>query len=184
MVAKGLRKGYVWEVSWRLNRDCNILTPSSSVFSSTSFSFCWAAQPGALWAQPSAESWFSLPRTATTDSKLIGPVCGPGLYNCWHPPASCGRHICTQFNPSTVKVIPWYLRPDAPVSLIDGLVRGQYVALHLVPEGGIVLLDQEGGGWKIIRLATGVCRLSPKQENQILATRKLLQQQHPKPRTA
>ena len=40
MVTKGLRKGYVWEVSWRLNRDCNILTPSSSVFSSTSFSFC------------------------------------------------------------------------------------------------------------------------------------------------
>ena len=31
------------------------------------------------------------------------------------PPAFCGRHICTQFSPSTVKVIPWYLRPDAPV---------------------------------------------------------------------
>ena len=78
MVAKGLRKGYVWDVSWRLNRDCNILTPSSSVFSSTSFSFCWAAQLGALRAQPSAESWFSLPRTATTDSKLtelpVAPV--------------------------------------------------------------------------------------------------------------
>ena len=23
--------------------------------------------------------------------------------------------FCTQFNPSTVKAIPWYLRPDAPV---------------------------------------------------------------------
>ena len=56
-VTKGLCKGYVGEVSWRLNRDCNILTPISSIFSSTSFSFCWAAQPGAL-------SWFSLPRTA------------------------------------------------------------------------------------------------------------------------
>ena len=50
MVAKGLQKGYVWEVSWRLNRDCNILTPSSSIFSSTSFSFCGAAQPGVLRA--------------------------------------------------------------------------------------------------------------------------------------
>ena len=29
MVAKGLRKGYVSEVSWRLNKDYNILTPSS-----------------------------------------------------------------------------------------------------------------------------------------------------------
>ena len=48
------------------------------------------------------ESWFSLPRTAT-------------YIIVWHPPASCERRICTQFNPSTVKVIPWYLRPDAPV---------------------------------------------------------------------
>ena len=39
----------------------------------------------------------------------------PGYIIVWHPLASCGRHICTQFNPSTVKVIPWYLRRDAPV---------------------------------------------------------------------
>ena len=39
----------------------------------------------------------------------------PGYIIIWLPPASCGRHICTQFNLSTVKVIPWYLRPDAPV---------------------------------------------------------------------
>ena len=32
------------------------------------FSFCWAAQPGALRAQLSAGSWFSLPRTATRNS--------------------------------------------------------------------------------------------------------------------
>ena len=35
-----------------------------------------------------------------------------GLYHCLTPPTSCERRICTQFNPSTVKVIPWYLRPD------------------------------------------------------------------------
>ena len=39
----------------------------------------------------------------------------PGHIVVWCPSASCGRHICTQFNTSTVKVIPWYLRPDAPV---------------------------------------------------------------------
>ena len=33
-----------WVGDWT---DCSILTPSSSVFSSTSFSFCWAARPGA-----------------------------------------------------------------------------------------------------------------------------------------
>ena len=115
MVAKGLWKSYVWEVSWRLNRDCNILTPSSSVFSSTSFSFCWAAQPGVPRAQPSAESKFSLPRTATTDSKTTELPLAPGYIIVWHSPASCGCHICTQFNPSTVKIIPWYLWPDEPV---------------------------------------------------------------------
>ena len=115
MVVKGLRKGYVLEVSWRLNRDWNILTHSSSVFSSTSFSFCWASQPGALRAQPSAENWFSLPRTATTDSKLTELPVAPGYIIVWHPPASCERCICTQFTPFTVKVIPWYLQPDAPI---------------------------------------------------------------------
>ena len=33
----------------------------------------------------------------------------------WHPPASCERHIRTKFNPSTVKVISWYLRSDVPL---------------------------------------------------------------------
>ena len=37
-----------WVGDWT---DCNILTPSSSVFSSNSFSFCWPAQPGVLRAQ-------------------------------------------------------------------------------------------------------------------------------------
>ena len=107
-------KGLVWKVSWRLNRDCNILTPISSVFSSISFSFCWAAQPRALRVQPSSERWFSLPRTATTDSKLTERPVVPGYIIVLLPPASCWRHICTHFNPSTFKVIPWYLRPDAP----------------------------------------------------------------------
>ena len=48
---KWLRKGYErfmcerWVGDWT---NCNILTPSSFVFSSTSFSFCWAAQSGVL----------------------------------------------------------------------------------------------------------------------------------------
>ena len=107
LYSKGLRKGYVWEV--------NKLTPSSSVFSSTSFLFCWAAQLEGLRAQPSAESWVSLPQIATTDSKLTELPVTPGYIIVWCPPASCECRICTQFNPSTVKVIPWYLRPDAPV---------------------------------------------------------------------
>ena len=45
MVAKGLCERWIGD--WT---DCNILTPSSFVFSSTSFSFCWAAQLGVLRA--------------------------------------------------------------------------------------------------------------------------------------
>ena len=40
----------------------------------------------------------------------------PGYIIVWHPPDSCWRHICIQFNPSTVKAISWCFRPDAPVS--------------------------------------------------------------------
>ena len=39
----------------------------------------------------------------------------PGYIIVWHPSASRGRQNCIEFNPSTVKVISWYLRPDAPV---------------------------------------------------------------------
>ena len=84
----------MWEVSWRLNKDCNILTPSSSGHSSASFSFSWAAQPGA---------WFSFQHLLSNWSEL--PV-APGYIIICRPPTSCERHICIQFNPSTVKVIP------------------------------------------------------------------------------
>ena len=128
-----VRKGYVWEVSWRQN--CNILTPSSSGYCSTSFSSCGAAQLGALKAQLSAGSGshgFEL-QQLTPNCKLKNFPVAPGYIIVWHPPASCERHICTQFNPSTVKVILWYLRPDAPVIYtgkflirVLGRVGGQY----------------------------------------------------------
>ena len=68
--------------------------------------------------EPIALCWVLVFSTASylqrTDSKTNLSV-APGYIIVRHPPASCGRHMCTQFNPSTVKVIPWYLRPDAPV---------------------------------------------------------------------
>ena len=71
-------------------------------------------------SKPSAGSWFSLSRTATrtpTNFPNSLELCvAPGYIIVWHPPASHGRRNCTEFNPSTVKVISWYLRPDAPVS--------------------------------------------------------------------
>ena len=88
---KWLRKGYMWGVSWRLNKDCNILTPSSSATSSTSFSFSLAAQPGAQRAaspQSGADShagilssklWLQLTELLVTQGYII----------VWRPPASC-----------------------------------------------------------------------------------------------
>ena len=116
LYSKGLPKGYVWEVSWRPNKDCNILTPSSSGYSSTSFPFCWAAQPGfTVSRKPSV---WELVLTASNCNKLTPTnwtSCRTGLYHCLTSTCFRERRICTQFNPSTVKVIPWYLRPDAPV---------------------------------------------------------------------
>ena len=51
-----------------------------------------------------------------TDSNSPKTSVPPVYITVWCPPASCERRICTEFNPSTVKVIPWYLRADAPVS--------------------------------------------------------------------
>ena len=97
--------------------NCNILTPASSVFSNTSFSFCWAAQSGALRAHRpllGAGSLYNI-LYPTIRLQLIELPVAPRYIIVCHPPASCERRICTQFNPSTVKVIPWYLRLDAPV---------------------------------------------------------------------
>ena len=64
----------------------------------------WGASP--LW---------ELVLTKASYFQLTKLVCGPGLYNCLTSTCFCGRHISTQFKPSTVKIIPWYIRPDAPV---------------------------------------------------------------------
>ena len=114
-----------WVGDWR---DCNILTPTSStVFSSTSFSFCWAAQPGALKAQPSAKSWFSLPRTATTDSKLNWTFCRTGLFHCLISTCFLWASHLHPIQPVHSQGYTLISSTGCPCSLIDGWVGGQYV---------------------------------------------------------
>ena len=88
---------------------------------------------GSWGPKPSAGSWFSLPRTATRTPtnwlQLTQTIFGTGLYNCLTPTCFRWHRNCTEFNLSTVKVIPWYLWPDAPaiytgVSLNWQLGRG------------------------------------------------------------
>ena len=78
------------------------------------------------------------PRTGTltsnSDLQLTELLSHPGYIIVWHPPASCGVTIRIQFNPSTVKDIPWYLWPDEPVIYTGafliwrlGRVGSQYV---------------------------------------------------------
>ena len=65
----------------------------------------WGLGAGSLFSILSPTNWLQLTELPVT----------PGYIILCRPPASCERRICTQFNPSTVKVLPWYLRPDAPV---------------------------------------------------------------------
>ena len=117
-VAKGLRKGCVWEVSWRLNRLQHI-DPL----------FLWLLKHFFLILLGcSAGSWFSLLRTATrtlTNSNCLSVA--PGYIIVWHPPASCGRRICTKFNPSTCQGYILISSTGCTCWSIDGWVEGQYV---------------------------------------------------------
>ena len=107
---KGLRKGYCVRGDLETEPNCNILTPSTSCYNSSSFSSCGAAQPGALRAQLSAGSGshcFELQQlTPNSDLPLTQTSCSTGLYNCLTSTCFSECRICTQFNPSTFKVTP------------------------------------------------------------------------------
>ena len=137
-VVKGLRKGRYWLwVSWRRNR-LQHKTSSSSDYSSTSFSFCWAAQPGVTeGGKPSVWSWFLLPRTAprtptATDSncnwlQLTQTVCGTRLYNCLTPICFLWPRNCTEFNPSISQGDTAISSTRCTYFLIDGWIESQYI---------------------------------------------------------
>ena len=99
--------------------DCNILTPSSSDYTSTSFSFCWAAQPGVLRTQ--ALCWELVLTASNCNSnfncnwlQLTRTVCGTGLYNCLIPTCFLWASHLHRIQP--IHMSRWYLWPDAPVS--------------------------------------------------------------------
>ena len=79
------------------------IDPHSSGHSNISFLFSWAAQPGA-W-RPSL-CW-DMVLILASSLQQIRISCHRGYIIIWRPPTSCERHICTQFNPWTVKIIPW-----------------------------------------------------------------------------
>ena len=137
LFSKGLRKGwcYVWEVSWRWGQTATYWPQVPLYYSSTSSSFCWAAQPGFWGPKPSVWRWPSLRHLVpncywnsncdsnsnwtlpASNSNWLKPSVAPGYITVWHPPASCGRMHLHRIQPRPqVKVRFWYPRPDAPVS--------------------------------------------------------------------
>ena len=73
---------------------------------------------GSWGPKPSAGGWFSLPQTATRTPtnwlQLTQAVCGTWLY--YWLTYTCFLWASQLHRIQPVKVIPWYLRPDAPVS--------------------------------------------------------------------
>ena len=130
---KGLRNVLCMRGELETEQNCNILTPPTLLATAGFLSY----SPGLLSRGPggpaSAGTWFSFQHLLSNWSELPA---APGYIIIWCPPTSCERHICTQFNLSTVKVIPWYLRPDTPVIYTGafliwqpGRVGGQYVTV-------------------------------------------------------
>ena len=92
-----------WVGDWT---DCNILKPSSSDYSSTFFLILLGCSTGSSEGpnpQLGAGSHcleLQL-ELQLTDSNWLELSVAPGYIIVWHPSASCGRRICTEFNPST-----------------------------------------------------------------------------------
>ena len=107
-----IRKGYErvmcerWVGDWT---NCNILTPSSSVFSITS------SQPRLLKPPPPLLGTGSHCLNCNKLTPTDWTSCRTGLYHCLTLTCFLWASHLHPIQPSTVKVIPWYLRPDAPV---------------------------------------------------------------------
>ena len=110
--------------------------PNSSGYNSISLPFSWAAQPG-VWGPSLCWDMVLIPASSL---QLIWASCRRGYITIWHPPTFCESYICTQFNPSTVKVIPWspdiFDRMHLLITQVHfffwQLGRGQYVTIGQV----------------------------------------------------
>ena len=115
-----------WVGDWT---NCNILTPSSFVFSITSFSFCWAAQSGVLRVHSpllGAGSLYSI-LSPTNWLQLTRTSCGTGLYNCLKLTCFLWASHLHLIQPVHSQVYTLISSTGSTSSLIDGWVEGQCV---------------------------------------------------------
>ena len=110
-----------WFGDWT---NCNILTPSSFVFSSTSFSFCWAAQSGVLRAHSPLLGAGSL-------YSILSPThwtsCRTGFYHCLTPTCFLWVSHLHPIQPVHSQGYTLISSTGCTCSLIDGWVEGQYM---------------------------------------------------------
>ena len=66
-----------------------------------------------------------------TRTPTLKPSVAPGYIIVWHPPASCGCRMCTEFNSSTGQGDIPIFSTGCTCFLIDGSVEGQYVTLSV-----------------------------------------------------
>ena len=115
-----------WVGDWT---NCNILTPSSFVFSSTSFSFCWAAQSGVLRVHIpllGAGSLYSI-LSPTNWLQLNWTSCRTGLYHCLTSTCFLWASHLHPIQPVHSQGYTLISPTECTCSLINGWVESQYV---------------------------------------------------------
>ena len=143
------------------------IDPHSYGHNSISFPFSWAAQQG-VWGPSLSGTWSSFQHLLSNCNCSIGglgtPLLGAGsLYRIFSPTAwtSCRRgyiiiwrplfflrasQFCTQFNPSTVKVISWYSSTGCTcylhrcISYFDSLAGSEVNIQHKFLNGRYIIL--------------------------------------------
>ena len=112
-------KGCVWEGVEDWTELQHIDPPNSSDYHSLSFPFSWAAQQG-VWGPSLCWDIVLIP---TSSLQLIWTSCRRGYIIIWRPTYFLrASQFTLNLTPSTVKVAPWYLRPDAPVIYIGAFL--------------------------------------------------------------
>ena len=130
IVAKGLRKGYVWEVSWRLNKLQHI-DPQFLYLWQHFFLILLGCSIGVSWG-PRAVCWALVLSRALSPTRLTPTnwtSCRTGLYHCLTPTCFLWASHLHPIQPVYSQVYTLISSTGCTCSLIDGWVEGQYITL-------------------------------------------------------
>ena len=103
LFSNGLRKGWYWLcVRGRLETEQTATYwPQVPLTIAALLSHAAELLNRVLRAQALCLELFLTTSHCNSNSNWLKPSLAPGYIIVWHPPASCGRRNCTEFNPST-----------------------------------------------------------------------------------